>query len=253
MKSYGKYKAEASETCRECGSSQIHARGLCRKHYRRAHHKREIPFHRPDELDKRLAKIWSGINARCTNPNASRYEYYGGRGIKNRITIEELRQLWERDNAAAMERPSIDRYPDDDGDYELTNCRFIELRDNLSRTARRKRGIQALKPEPTSKPATTDGPPTVSQTKTIPSLARANAPQRELMTAREVADRYLPFSVTAILHGECGTHVLTRVEAKAPGKARGRVLFLRSEVEAFEASLIETARRRAGKRLYAVR
>lgn len=69
------------------------------------------------------------IEGRCTNPNVNKYEYYGGRGIKNRLTRSDLEFLFERDNAVAMQTPSIDRI-DSSGDYTLDNCRFIEFDEN---------------------------------------------------------------------------------------------------------------------------
>lgn len=57
---------------------------------------------------------------------------YGGRGIKCRITIDEIYFLWKRDEAGRMKKPCIDRI-DPDGDYVIWNCQFIEERDNMSR------------------------------------------------------------------------------------------------------------------------
>ena len=57
--------------------------------------------------------------------------------------------------------------------------------------------------------------------------------RRELLTAEEVTLFYIPISTSALHHGECGTHVLTRVSLTGPGKQRGRSLFVRTEVEIF--------------------
>jgi len=80
--------------------------------------------------------IWCGMKQRCGNPNDSAYEYYGGRGI---TVFEE----WRRDFMAFYNhvgpRPSpehsIDRYPNNDGNYEPGNVRWA----TRSEQARNKR------------------------------------------------------------------------------------------------------------------
>src|SRR3990167_893044 len=70
------------------------------------------------------------IKSRCERPKSARWERYGGRGIKCLITPKEIKTLWFRDKAYLMKKPSIDRI-DNDGNYEFSNCRFVELYDNL--------------------------------------------------------------------------------------------------------------------------
>lgn len=53
-------------------------------------------------------------------------------GIKNKITTQELKQLWFRDKAWLLKRPSIDR-KDSQKSYTFANCRFIEFLENTSR------------------------------------------------------------------------------------------------------------------------
>jgi len=69
------------------------------------------------------------IKQRCNNSNHTHYKYYGGRGIKCLITEEELKFLWFRDCAYELEQPSIHRI-DNDSDYELNNCQYIEKSKN---------------------------------------------------------------------------------------------------------------------------
>jgi hypothetical protein len=65
------------------------------------------------------------MNQRCTNPRNKRYADYGGRGI-------QVCDRWRTSFAAFLEdmgrRPSpehsIDRYPNNDGNYEPGNCRW---------------------------------------------------------------------------------------------------------------------------------
>jgi hypothetical protein len=71
---------------------------------------------------KHLRRVLSGIRSRCAD---KRNPYYGARGIACRLTLADLRLLWQRDNASSMDRPSVDRI-DNDGDYVLSNCRIIE-------------------------------------------------------------------------------------------------------------------------------
>lgn len=73
--------------------------------------------------------------ARCTNPNSNAFEYYGGRGIECLVTSRELMELYFRDKAHKMRRPSIDRI-DSDGHYEPKNLRFVELRVNVRKAVR---------------------------------------------------------------------------------------------------------------------
>jgi hypothetical protein len=70
-------------------------------------------------------KTWLGMKQRCYNPNASRYERYGGRGIK---VCDQWLNSFENFLADMGLRPSpqhsIDRFPDNDGNYEPGNCRW---------------------------------------------------------------------------------------------------------------------------------
>lgn len=68
---------------------------------------------------------YNGAHQRCTNKNHIRYERYGGRGIKFNMRVKDFKELWFRDKAYEMNKPSVDRI-NNDGNYELNNCRFIE-------------------------------------------------------------------------------------------------------------------------------
>ena len=75
-------------------------------------------------------RTYSAIVQRCDNPKGSSYSSYGGRGIKNLFkSSDELHELWIRDKAYEMIRPSIDRI-DNDGNYCTENCRYIEYKEN---------------------------------------------------------------------------------------------------------------------------
>lgn len=72
-------------------------------------------------------RSYDGAKSRCA-PNGAYYK----RGTKFSMSVEEFKYLWFRDKAALMKRPSIDRI-DSNGDYILSNCRFIELEQNRRR------------------------------------------------------------------------------------------------------------------------
>lgn len=80
-------------------------------------------------------RSYRGIVNRCQTSSHPSFKWYGGRGIKRKITCGEVKTLWFRDQAESMKRPSIDRI-DSNGNYEFKNCRFIELSENTARANR---------------------------------------------------------------------------------------------------------------------
>lgn len=62
---------------------------------------------------------------RCNDVAHRNYKFYGALGISVKLTALEARVLWERDGAAQMKTPSLDRI-DSACDYVFENCRFIE-------------------------------------------------------------------------------------------------------------------------------
>lgn len=77
------------------------------------------------ESDSTEYRIWAGMLNRCYNPNVERYPIYGGRGIK---VCQKWRENFASFLADVGRRPSplhsIDRYPDNDGDYRPGNVRW---------------------------------------------------------------------------------------------------------------------------------
>ena len=83
---------------------------------------------------------------RCENPNGAGYKVYGGRGIRCFLSKTDIKFLWDQDKASSMKQPSLDRI-DRDGHYILSNCRFIEMRENFrGKDHRPRRKCHALTP-----------------------------------------------------------------------------------------------------------
>ena len=81
----------------------------------------------------RLYKVYYNMKNRCCNSNAGDYKYYGGRGIS--ICNEWLNSYtafknWAYSNGydenADKGKCTLDRI-DVDGNYEPTNCRFVDM------------------------------------------------------------------------------------------------------------------------------
>jgi hypothetical protein len=81
---------------------------------------------RHGEQRTRLYTIWNRMKGRCNNPNDPAFGRYGGRGI--RVCAEwsasyEAFRDWAIGNGYASDL-TIDRFPDNDGNYEPGNCRW---------------------------------------------------------------------------------------------------------------------------------
>jgi len=80
---------------------------------------------------------WEGMKARCYNKNTPRYSEYGGRGIS---VCERWINSFENFLSDMGERPSnkhsLDRFPDNNGNYEPSNCRWATDFQQLRNTRR---------------------------------------------------------------------------------------------------------------------
>lgn len=66
---------------------------------------------------------WKSMRARCTNPNSPDYAAYGGRGIAYCAAWESF-ETFLKDMGERPEGMTLDRFPNQDGNYEPGNCRW---------------------------------------------------------------------------------------------------------------------------------
>ena len=108
--------------CQSCETKRISL-------YRKSH---PIDQH-GSNLKYRTRYPWISVlhNARrrCTD---QRNMAYGGKGIKCFLSAKEIEYIWKRDQAIFLKEPSIDRINNAEH-YTIENCRFIEMKENLSR------------------------------------------------------------------------------------------------------------------------
>jgi len=105
--------------------------------------KRRREYSRKQYSEKPWTVTYRCIRSRCIYEKDNLYFL---KGIKCHITPNELRYLWFRDKAFLMDRPTIDRI-DNNGDYTLDNCRYIEFIENLRGRKKRewqKYGVKRL-------------------------------------------------------------------------------------------------------------
>lgn len=75
---------------------------------------------------------WAGMKSRCSNPNATDYAKYGGRGIR-------VSEAWARDftqfladmGLAPSPKHQIDRI-NVNGNYEASNCRWVDYKTQMN-------------------------------------------------------------------------------------------------------------------------
>jgi hypothetical protein len=67
-------------------------------------------------------QVYQTAKDRCTNPNSQRWHSHGGRGIK--FLFKHILELIAEIGPRPTPEHSLDRYPDNDGNYEPGNVRW---------------------------------------------------------------------------------------------------------------------------------
>ena len=70
---------------------------------------------------------WSQMHTRCYNPNTIGYAQYGGRGIVVCDRWHSFESFLQDMGPKPSSKHSLDRWPDNDGNYQPGNCRWATL------------------------------------------------------------------------------------------------------------------------------
>ena len=102
-----------SGSVKSCGCLQIEV-----MHARITHGQSRLGQHTPEY------QTWAGIMKRCYDPGQDHYPQYGGRGIVVCERWHNFSNFFADMGLRPSDLHSIDRWPDNDGNYEKSNCRW---------------------------------------------------------------------------------------------------------------------------------
>lgn len=77
------------------------------------------------EKRERYLKARRNAKRRCNDPKNNRYQYYGAKGIKMLLTLEDILFIASRDQADGMKKPQLHRKKSW-LNYTVGNCEFME-------------------------------------------------------------------------------------------------------------------------------
>ena len=84
------------------------------------------------------------MKQRCENPKAGKYSYYGGRGISVCPSWSASFEAFLADMGECPPGLTLDRFPDNNGDYEPGNVRWATMKQQ-SNNRRPKRSAEQMR------------------------------------------------------------------------------------------------------------
>lgn len=79
-----------------------------------------------------IHNVWMGMLGRCENPTNQAYKDYGGRGIKVCERWHSFENFLEDVGLPPQTGLSLDRFPNNDGDYEPGNVRWATKKEQAN-------------------------------------------------------------------------------------------------------------------------
>ena len=84
-----------------------------------------------------LYSIWADMKKRCNNPKHIHYADYGDRGISYDVSWSKFENFYSDMSASYLDGLELDR-SDNNGDYSLSNCRWVTRGVNCHNRRKRK-------------------------------------------------------------------------------------------------------------------
>jgi hypothetical protein len=81
-------------------------------------------FFKDKEKAKKIRSSWRSMMGRCYNVKHENYKYYGGRGVMVCEKWMDFRSFYADTQSTWSEGKTIDRYPNQKGNYEPNNYRW---------------------------------------------------------------------------------------------------------------------------------
>lgn len=95
-----------------------------------------------DYLHTKEYSAWAAMIKRCNNKNDPKYKHYGGRGIKVCERWLQYENFLADVGRAPTQRHTLDRYPNNNGNYEPSNFRWATYSEQ-NKNKRKKHEIAA--------------------------------------------------------------------------------------------------------------
>lgn len=100
------------------------------KEYYRSHKKEKITYNKKRKKDKPWTSNLDHARNRCNNTNDPKYKYYGMRGIRCNLSIEDVEYLWFKCEADKIEGSVCLHRIDSTRNYSIDNCIFLPVDDH---------------------------------------------------------------------------------------------------------------------------